>query len=138
MRDCPASADDGDAIRSLTYEHRQDWLQNHPLPEGPRYFSIAAYAPLSGTSRVIGHTYKQLARIDARNDGQLIYRDALLPGSTLLAFPNADHLAVALPFADGNGLLISQAVNRNAYPRTALLNSLLIFVQEALNRDLHK
>ncbi|MGD8417554.1 MAG: hypothetical protein PVH91_10890 [Pseudomonadales bacterium] len=135
MKDCPASAEDGDAIASLTYEHRQSWLQTHPLPPGPRYLSVAAYATLSGMSRVNRSSYKKLALVDGRNDGQLIYRDTLLPGSDLLAFANADHLAVALPFDADDGMLVTHAVNRNAYPRAVLLKSLLITIQRAMRKD---
>jgi hypothetical protein len=130
---CPASEADGDAVASLSYAHRQPWLSMHPLPPGPRYFSIAAFAGLDGMSRVNRRSWKMLSRIDTRNDGQIIYRDALLPGSTLLAFVRSDHLAVAMPIHADDGLLANQALNRNDYPRTELLKSLVIALQDRLD-----
>lgn len=37
--------------------------------------------------------------LDARNDGHVLYTDAIIPGSYLLGYFNADHWAVALPVA---------------------------------------
>ena len=31
------------------------------------------------------------SRVDARNDGQLIYYDQVIPGSSLISYVNADH-----------------------------------------------
>lgn len=133
LEGCPASSEDGDALASLTYAYRQAWLDQHPLNQKIRYYSIAAYGSAEDMSNVNRRTYRRLALIDDRNDGQVIYRDALIPGGTLLAFAHADHLAVALPFDADDGFLLRQAVNRNAYPRTVLLKALLIAVQQ----DLH-
>lgn len=132
LKGCPASAGDGDALASLTYAYRQAWLDEHPLIGGIRYYSIAAYGSVDDMSRVNRKTYRKLAHLDDRNDGQVIYRDALIPGGTLLAFPRADHLAVALPLDADNGFLLRQAIDRNAYPRTVLLKSILIAVQQDL------
>ena len=126
---CPASGADREALTSLTYAHRQPWLTRHPLPQGPQYFSMAAFATLDEMSTVNRRSWRILSRIDARNDGQIIYRDALLPGSTLLAFLRADHLAVALPIHSDDGLVMNRAMNRNSYPRTELLKALVITLQ---------
>ena len=37
-----------------------------------------------------------LASTDTRNDGQVLIGDALIPGSTLLGYVNADHWDVAI------------------------------------------
>jgi hypothetical protein len=132
MSGCPASEEDGDALDSLTYAYRQRWLRDHPLPEGPSYFSIAAFGSLEQMSTVNRRTWRMLSRIDARNDGQIIYRDALLPGSTLLAFVRSDHLAIALPIHPDDGLVANQALNRNDYPRTELLKALVITLQQLM------
>jgi hypothetical protein len=129
---CPASAEDEDAISSMTYVHRQAWLSRHPLPAGPHYYSIAAFGSLDEMSTVNRRSWQMLSRIDGRNDGQIIYRDALLPGSTLLAFVRSDHLAVALPIHPDDGMLANRALNRNDYPRTELLEALVISIQRRL------
>jgi hypothetical protein len=129
---CPPWEDDGDAIESLSYAHRQAWLQQHPPDPRVRYYSVAAYAPLAEMSRINRAPYKRLSHIDARNDGQIIYRDALIPSSRLLAFARADHLAVAMPFDSEDGRVIRRWVDRNDYPRSTLLTALLITVQQSL------
>jgi len=129
---CPASASDEDAISSMTYVHRQAWLSRHPLPAGPQYYSIAAFGSLDEMSTVNRRSWRMLSQIDGRNDGQIIYQDALLPGSTLLAFVRSDHLAVALPIHPDDGMLANRALNRNDYPRTELLEALVITVQRLI------
>jgi hypothetical protein len=127
---CPDSAEDGDAIGSLSYAHRQAWLARNPPPEGPRYLSIAAYGKLEQMSKVNRPTYRRLSKLDARNDGQILYRDALLPNSTLLAFARSDHLAIALPVDEEDGILVRQALDRNTFPRAELLKALVIYLQQ--------
>ncbi len=131
LPDCPGSGEDGDAIGSLSYEHRQAWLAQHPPPLGPGYFSIAAFETIEKMSSVNRMTYRMLSRLDARNDGQILYRDALLPNGTLLAFAKSDHLAVALPIDEADSLLLRQAVDRNTFPRAELLRALVIYLQQA-------
>lgn len=133
---CPRSPDDGDAIQSLAYQQRQYWLDENSLDPAVQYFSIAAYGSEADMSRVNKDTYKKLSQIDDRNDGQIIYRDALIPDGVLLAFVRADHLAVALPFNDDDGFMLNYLVNKNAFPRGVLLRAALISVQESISRSL--
>ena len=83
-------------------------------------------------SRAVAPTYKKLAKIDARNDGQVIYTDQIIPGSTLVGFLNADHWAVVVPIDRAHNILGSTVVNHNDYPREALLEALLRYVEEDL------
>ena len=92
---CPAS--DGGEVRSLTHEYRADWLMTHRLPAAPLYFSIVGLPSPERVSAVFAPFQRSLSRIDPRNDGQMIYSDAILPNSSLLGYANADHFAIALP-----------------------------------------
>jgi hypothetical protein len=74
-----------------------------------------------------------LARIDARNDSQVIFYDQVVPGSTLLGYLNADHWAVAVPINRTHTTIASMFVTQNAYPREALLEAVLRFVEEDLS-----
>lgn len=76
--------------------------------------------------------YKTLAKIDARNDSQVIYIDQFIPGSTLLGFVNADHRALAVPIDRSHPAIGGTFANRNDYPREALLEAVLRFVEEDL------
>ena len=129
-----SGCDTGDkgAMASLHTQTRKDWLANNPLPEGIRYFSVIAIPDREHVSIGLRREYKELGTIDARNDGQLIFYDQFIPGATLLAFTNADHWAMSTPVA--RQLAISQATlaNKTEYPREALFESILRFVEEDL------
>ena len=77
-------------------------------------------------------SYKKLSRIDGRNDSQVIFYDQVLPGSTLLGYINADHWALAVPIARTHTKIGNWLVTENAYPREALLESVLRFIEEDL------
>jgi len=130
MSDCDRGAEDGSAIESLTYEYRQRWLYEHPLETHIRFFSVVAYGSVDEMSAALASSYKKLRHIDPRNDGQLIYRDAIAPDSELLAYVRADHLAVALPVE--GGLISSLVVDKNEFPRGVLLKSIAIALQRLL------
>jgi valyl-tRNA synthetase len=59
----------------------------------------------------------------------------MIPGSTLVAFVNADHWAIAVPVAREHEFIGSTLVNRNDYPREAFLEALLRYVEEDLASD---
>jgi len=54
-----------------------------------------------------------------------------VPGSALVGYVNADHWALAVPIARTH-IMVSAFVNRNDYPREALMEALLRFVEEDL------
>jgi hypothetical protein len=83
-------------------------------------------------SRVLVPTYEKLAKVAPRNDGQVIYGDQIIPGSTLLGFVDADHWAIALPIDRAHPVVGSMFASRNDYPRKALLEAVLRFVEEDL------
>ena len=83
-------------------------------------------------SRVLRSSYHKLSKVDARNDSQLIFYDEVIPGSTLVGYVNADHWALAVPVDRSHPWITSMFVTRNAYPREALFEALLRFVEEDL------
>jgi hypothetical protein len=70
--------------------------------------------------------------MDGRNDGQVIFYDQFIPGSTLVGYLNADHWAPAVPIARTHGVVGKLFVDENDYPREALLEALLRFLEEDL------
>ena len=62
----------------------------------------------------------------------MIFYDQVVPGSILLGYLNADHWAVAVPINRTHATIASMFVTQNAYPREALLEALLRFVEEDL------
>jgi len=125
---------DGGAIDSLRPATRRSWLARNPLPDDIDYYSLVTYPNPDGISSVLRSTYKKLSQVDARNDSQLIYYDQVIPGSTLMGFLNADHWAVAVPIARSHSFIGSTFVDKNDYPREAMIEAVLRFVSEDMNR----
>jgi hypothetical protein len=93
---------------------------------------LATFPQPDRISSVLKSSYRKLAAIDARNDGQLLFYDQLIPGSQLMGYLNSDHWAVALPIARSHETIGKLFVTENAYPREALLEAVLRFVEEDL------
>jgi hypothetical protein len=107
-------------------------MVEHPLPSEMRYYSVVTLPDEARISRVLKPTYWQLRKIDPRNDSQLFYDDQIIPNSSLLGFVNADHWAVVPPIKRAHSIIGSLFVNHNDYPREALLEAILRFVEEDL------
>ena len=75
-----------------------------------------------------------LSALDSRNDSQVILYDQFLPGSTLLAYLDADHWAVGVPMARTHDVIGALLVDQNAYPCDAVYQALLRFIEEDLGQ----
>jgi len=126
---------DGEAVSSLRPEIRKAWLAANPLPADLRFYSLVTLPDRARISRIVAPTYEKLAKIDARNDSQVLYEDQIVPGSALLGFLNADHWAVVIPVARAHPVIGSTLANHNDYPREALLEAVLRFVEEDLAKS---
>ena len=127
---CPAG--DGGAIASLRPEARKAWLAANPLPRDVCYYSVVTFPQPDRISTILKSYHSKLASVDARNDSQLLFYDQVVPGSTLVGYINADHLAVAMPVARTHPTVGSTLLTQNAYPREALVEAILRFVEEDL------
>jgi hypothetical protein len=124
---------DGGAIESLRTETRKKWLADHDLPRDIAYYSLATYPQPDRISAVLKPTYNKLSKVDARNDGQVIFYDQLIPGGVLVAYINADHWAAATPISRTHTFLKNNFVDHNDYPREALMEAILRFIEEDLS-----
>jgi hypothetical protein len=137
MRNFPGSEcseGDGGAVDSLRPGTRRTWLAHNQLPQGIAYYSLVTYPHPDRISSVLGSMYKKLSKVDARNDSQVIYYDQVIPGSTLLGFMNADHWALAVPIARSHSFIGSTFVDKNDFPREAMIEAILRFVDEDLEQ----
>ena len=121
-----------EAVDSLRRSARLAWLGTHDLPPGVHTYSLAAYTGPDDISAILWPYYRDLALTEPRNDGLVVASDAIIPGSTLLGYPNADHLAVAMPFGANTPLLAATLITHNDYPRVVLLEAALRYVEENL------
>jgi len=124
---------DGGGVASLRTEPRRAWLARNPLPPGLRYYSLVTFPQPERISSILKSSYRKLASVDARNDSQVIFYDQVIPASTLMGYVNADHWALALPISRTHPKIGSMFVTQNAYPREALLESVLRFIEEDLS-----
>jgi hypothetical protein len=130
LADCPAG--DGQGMASITRAARQSSLARRPPPSSVKYFSVAGIPGPQRISRALRPFYEQLAYVDPRSDGQVIFFDAIIPAGTLLGFLRADHWALAVPFSRNAGALPFSAtlIDHNAFPREVLLEAIVRFVEE--------
>jgi hypothetical protein len=124
---------DGGAVASLRPGVRKAWLAANPLPAGVPLYSVVTLPRPERISSVLGGTNRKLNQIDGRNDSQVLFYDQVVPGSTLVGYLNADHWAVVVPIARRHETIASMFVTENAYPREALLEAVLRFVEEDLD-----
>ena len=119
------------AFQSLQRGVRQAFLARHPEPTVPSY-SLAAVSDRTNTSKMMMENWVLMSVYDSKQDSQLIRGDTIVPGGVDLGTARGDHFAVALPFESSDDASVRSAIDKNHYPRTALLESLLRFVTEDL------
>jgi hypothetical protein len=126
---------DRGAVASLRPDTRRAWLAANPLPKEVRYYSVVTLPDPERISSILKRSYRKLAQVDARNDSQTIFYDQVIPGSELLGYLNADHWAAAVPIGRTHTTIAAMFVTQNDYPREALLQAILRFVEEDLDAN---
>lgn len=124
--------DEKGALNDLRPDTRKAWLADNTLPEGVPYYSLMTFPEPDRISSLLRGSYKKIGKVDARNDSQVIFYDQFIPGSTLVAYLNADHWALAVPIARTHDIIGEILVDQNAFPREALHEALLRFIEEDL------
>jgi hypothetical protein len=123
---------DGGGVASLRSNVRKNWLAQNRLPAELPYYSIVTLPSPERISSILKGSAKKLAQIDGRNDSQVLFYDQIIPGSTLAAYVNADHWAIVVPIARAHDTVAALFVTQNAYPREALMEATLRFIEEDL------
>jgi hypothetical protein len=100
----------------------------NPLPARLHDDSITASAARDEIAPPLRPFHDRSSAVDARNDGQLLASDTILPGSVLLAEARADHWDVALPRVRHPNPLMRWLSTGRAYPREALFRATLKWV----------
>ncbi|MET0029422.1 MAG: hypothetical protein ABW101_17455 [Candidatus Thiodiazotropha sp.] len=125
---CESTGDE--ALIDLYPDTRKKWLSRHPLPQQIPFYSLITFPQPERISWILKNSYNKLAQVDPRNDSQLIFYDQFIPGSKLVAYLNADHLAIALPIDEKHRLISALFVNENTFPRDALYEALMRYIEE--------
>lgn len=121
------------AFKSLKKSVRREFLAAHPNPVVPSY-SLPTVSDRAHTSKALLESWRLMSLLAQRQDSQLAYDDAILPGSTVLGVARADHLAVALPFEKATNAAVRSFADQGHYPRAALLEALVRFVVADLDQ----
>jgi hypothetical protein len=115
------------ALNSLRRSVRQAFLAEHPNPVVPSY-SLPAVSTRENTSKALLEGWRLMSVFASREDSQLAYDDAILPGSKLLGVARGDHLAVVLPLEKSKDTFIRTFADKGHYPRAALFEAIVRFV----------
>lgn len=129
MKGCQGDISSG--FKSLARSYRQAYLNANPKVNVPTY-SIVAQSTKDTTSTSLLESWTILSTMGSAEDGQLLKPDAIVPDSKFLGGAIADHFAIALPFEDSTDSAIKKGMNKNHFPRAALLESLIRFVESDL------
>jgi hypothetical protein len=118
-------------FKSLQRAARQAFLASYPTIGVPSY-SIVAKSDKDNTSKTLLQTWQLLTAFGPVQDGQLLREDAIYPDSKMLGIALADHFAIALPFDKAKDAAIKSGMDKNRYPRAALLEAIVRFVIQDL------
>jgi hypothetical protein len=118
-------------FRSLKTETRHAFLASYPRTPVPAY-SVVAKADKTRISKSLLQTWQLLTAFGAVQDGQLLLEDAIYPDAKYLGAVLADHFAIALPFDKSNAGAIRAGMDKNKFPRAALLEAIVRFVTNDL------
>jgi hypothetical protein len=129
---CDYTPGESTAFESLQRSVRLKWLADNRLPETLQYYSLVAFTSSNNISEALKPSYLSLSHVDPRNDSQVIFYDSVVPGGKLLGYLNADHWAVAMPFARDYPQLSSVLLTKNAFPREVLLEAIARYVEESM------
>jgi hypothetical protein len=123
----------GEEMLDLRPDTRIAWWQDHGASVTVPIFTLVAAPQPDRVSPATRATYNELAKIDPRNDGKLLWQDQIPPRSHLLGYVNADHWSIAVP-------VLKEAPQasflfRDTAPRTALAEAAIDVVAATLAND---
>lgn len=123
----------GEEILDLRPDTRIAWWQDHGESVNVPIFTLVAAPQPDRVSPATRATYSELAKIDPRNDGKLLWQDQIPPRSHLLGYVNADHWSIAVPVL--KEVPKAAFLFRDTAPRTALAEAAIEVVAATLAND---
>ena len=123
---------DGGVLESLKRSFQFSWMAANPLPQNVRYFSIVTFTNRENVQAGLLLTYDLLRNIDPRNDGQVIFYDQVIPGSSLLAYINLDHWAIAVPVKEKTASHAWEVASNHPLVRDMFFEAMILFLAEKL------
>jgi len=129
----PCEAGTGEELHDLRRDVRVAWWRAHWKQIGLPLYSIVALPDHDRVSPSLAPMHAQLEDVDPRNDGQLLWTDAVAAPGALLGYVNADHWAIAMRLSLAFPVLASAFVDD--VPRAALLAAAIEVVARDLQGD---
>jgi hypothetical protein len=124
------TAGQGEGVHDLRKDVRVAWWQEHGRQVHVPLYSIVGVPEKDRVSPSLAASHGQLSDIDARNDGQLIWTEAVAVPGALLGYVNADHWALAMRLSQAFPILASSFVDD--VPRGAMLGAAIAVVARDL------
>ena len=124
---------DGGVLESLKRNTQFPWLAVNPLPQDVQYYSVVAFTHREKVQPGLLFTYDLLRSTDPRNDGQVIFYDQVIPGSSLLGYINLDHWAIAVPVREKMASAAWEAASTHPHVRNLLFEAMILFLVEKLS-----
>jgi hypothetical protein len=120
----------GAEVLDLRPDTRIAWWQDHGAAVTVPIFTLVAAPRPDRVSPATRATYNELAKIDPRNDGKLLWQDQIAPRSHLLGYVNADHWSIAVPILKETPT--AAFLFRDTAPRAALAEAAIEVVAATL------
>ena len=120
----------GQELDDLRRDVRLEWWRRHATAVPIPIFTLVTTPQREHVSPLMRPAYLTLARVEPRNDGNLLWYDQIPPGSRLLGYLDADHWGVATPFSEQ--IPIAGPFFADAVPRPSIIEAALEVVSASL------
>jgi hypothetical protein len=120
----------GEEVNDLRRDVRLEWWRRNRSAIAVPIFSLVAVPRADRISPILKRTHEKLSGIDPRNDGQLLWYDAIVTRGYLLGYVNADHLAVAIAASQQSPAL--SFLFKDNVPRPALVRAAIEVAAETI------
>lgn len=128
MARCAAGS--GAEVSELRHDVRRAWWDRHQASIRVPIFSLVGAPDMRHVTPALRGAHRELGRIAAQNDGNILWSDAIARGGRLLGLVNADHWTIAVPLAQN--LPVLAPLIRDDVPRSILLDGALGIVDAYL------
>ena len=123
----------GQELDDLRRDVRLEWWRRHHAAISVPIFTLVTAPRPEHVSPLMRTAYHTLARLEPRNDGNLVWYDQIPPGSRLLGYLDADHWGVATPYSEQ--IPIAGPFYADSVPRPSIIEAALEVVSTSLPND---
>jgi hypothetical protein len=115
-------------IDSMRRDKRNAFLRTWRPDPSLRTYSLVGVVEKKETSKPLHTMWELQSLYSIDQDSQMVAEEAIIPGATFLGAARGDHWALALPFSEHPNPDIRKKVDKNPFPRTALLEAIVRYV----------